>query len=93
VSGIDFFIEKHTRMSGIFCTFAILFCTQKEPSLLCNEEESTQKEPSLLCKRALSKKFEKNRELLEDKRKIPNIYKDNFVDLAKLCDSAKKIIH
>ena len=27
------------------------------------------------------------------RNKIPNIYKDNFVDLAKLCDSAKKIIH
>ena len=27
--------------------------TQKEPSLLCNEEESTQKEPSLLCTRKM----------------------------------------
>ena len=27
------------------------------------------------------------------RNKIPNIYKDNFVDLAKLCDSEKKNIH
>ena len=58
-----------------------------------NTVKSVQNEKQFGNKGALSKKFEKNRELLEDKRKIPNIYKDNFVDLAKLCDSAKKKIH
>ena len=31
--------------------------TQKEPSLLCNEEESTQKEPSLLCMANLAERL------------------------------------
>ena len=44
-------------------------------------------------KRALSKKFENKQRIIWKISEIPNIYKDNFVDLAKLCDSAKKIIH